>query len=80
MTDEIRMRAIAKAMTYRIIVAITLAVITWFYTGDLFDTSAISITYTVIATVVYYFHERAWLKVKWGKVFHSEEKEKSHEE
>jgi uncharacterized membrane protein len=68
---ETRRRAIVKAITYRVIVAITLAAISWFYTGNLFETSAVSITYTVIATIVYYVHERAWLKVKWGKVFHS---------
>jgi uncharacterized membrane protein len=64
-------RAIVKAITYRVIVAITLAAISWFYTGNLFETSAVSITYTIIATIVYYVHERAWIKVKWGKAFHS---------
>jgi uncharacterized membrane protein len=66
--EETRRRAIVKAITYRAIVAITLAVISWFYTGNLFDTSAISITYTIIATIFYYIHERAWIKVKWGKI------------
>src|SRR5215211_4817545 len=68
---ETRRRAIVKAITYRVIVAITLAAISWFYTGNLFETSAVSITYTIIATIVYYVHERAWIKVKWGKAFHS---------
>jgi uncharacterized membrane protein len=71
---ETRRRAIVKAITYRVIVAITLAAISWFYTGNLFETSAVSITYTIIATIVYYVHERAWLKVKWGKVFHHSKK------
>jgi uncharacterized membrane protein len=77
---ETRRRAIVKAITYRVIVAITLAVISWFYTGNLFETSAVSITYTIIATVVYYVHERAWIKVKWGKVFHSSRKESSQKQ
>src|SRR5215212_11220145 len=68
---ETRRRAIVKAITYRVIVAITLAAISWFYTGNLFETSAVSITYTIIATIVYYVHELAWIKVKWGKAFHS---------
>jgi uncharacterized membrane protein len=71
---ETRRRAIVKAITYRVIVAITLAAISWFYTGNLFETSAVSITYTIIATIVYYVHERAWIKVKWGKVFHHSKK------
>jgi uncharacterized membrane protein len=71
---ETRRRAIVKAITYRVIVAITLAAISWFYTGNLFETSAVSITYTIIATSVYYVHERAWLKVTWGKVFHHPKK------
>jgi uncharacterized membrane protein len=65
---ETKRRAMVKAITYRVIVAITLAAISWFYTGNLFDTSAISITYTIIAMIVYYIHERAWIKVKWGKI------------
>jgi uncharacterized membrane protein len=69
-SGETRRRAIVKAITYRVKVAITLAVISWYYTGNLFETSAVSITYTIIATVVYYLHERAWLKVNWGRVFH----------
>jgi uncharacterized membrane protein len=69
-SGETRSRAIVKAMTYRVIVAIALAVISWYYTGNLFETSAVSITYTIVATVIYYVHERAWIKVKWGKVFH----------
>jgi uncharacterized membrane protein len=69
-SGETRRRAIVKAMTYRIIVAVTLAIISWYYTGNLFETSAVSITYTIIATAIYYLHERAWIKVKWGKVFH----------
>ena len=38
---ETRRRAIVKAITYRVIVAITLAAISWFYTGNLFETSAL---------------------------------------
>lgn len=64
--EETHKRAIVKAATYRAIVAITLAAISWYYTGDIFETSAVSITYTILATIVYYLHERAWLKVKWG--------------
>ena len=41
---ETRRRAIVKAITYRVIVAITLAAISWFYTGNLFETSAVSMT------------------------------------
>jgi uncharacterized membrane protein len=56
-----------------------LAAISWFYTGNLFETSAVSITYTIIATIVYYVHERAWIKVKWGKVFHHTKKSSSRQ-
>ena len=76
-SGETRRRAIVKAMTYRVIVAVTLAIISWYYTGNLFETSAVSITYTIIATVIYYLHERAWIKVKWGKVFHYRRKKRS---
>jgi len=65
--EETRKRVIVKAITYRVIVTIALALISWYYSGNLFETSAISVTYTIIATVLYYVHERAWLRTIWGR-------------
>jgi len=56
---ETHKRTIARAVVWRIIATI----ITALWTGL---SSAILIY--VILTVLHYIHERAWLRVKWGKM------------
>jgi uncharacterized membrane protein len=55
---ETHKRTIARAVVWRIIATI----ITALWTGL---SSAILIN--VILTVLHYIHERAWLRVEWGK-------------
>jgi uncharacterized membrane protein len=62
---ENKKRAVAKTLSYRVIVTILLAVISWIFTGDLSQTSGITIAFAIVATGVYYVHERIWAKVKW---------------
>jgi len=66
MSDRKR-RSIAKAVTWRIAGIIILGVITYFVTGSWEKTGIISITFHSIRLVLYYFHERAWEKIKWGR-------------
>lgn len=64
---ESKKRSFVKALTYRAAAAILLAVIAWVYTGDLFETSAITILFTVFSTLVYFIHERIWTRINWGR-------------
>jgi uncharacterized membrane protein len=59
-----RKRSILKTLSYRAITTVTLAVITYSFTGDLFQTSAVSITFSMVATAIYYLHERLWTRIK----------------
>jgi len=61
-----RKRSIAKAVSYRIICIIMLALITYLITGDLLQMTSIVVIFQSIQMVIYYFHERAWERVKWG--------------
>lgn len=57
-----------KAITWRVIASLDTTVIAYFVTGgDI--TKAISIGGFEVITkmVIYYFHERVWNNVKWGK-------------
>jgi len=63
----LRQRSALKAITYRILMTVILAIISYIYTGDFFQTSAITIVFTIIAIIVYYLHERVWARIKWGK-------------
>ncbi|MDW0119965.1 MAG: DUF2061 domain-containing protein [Nitrososphaeraceae archaeon] len=57
-------RSILKALTYRAILTVILAIITYFFTGDLFQTSGITIVFSIISTITYYLHERMWNMIK----------------
>jgi uncharacterized membrane protein len=61
-------RSLVKTLTYRTIATALLAVISWLYTGDPFQTSVITILFTVFSTLAYFIHERIWANMNWGKV------------
>jgi len=65
---ETNRRSIVKSITWRLIGSLDTTVIAYFVTGGDFI-KAISIGGFEIITkmVVYFFHERAWVKIKWGK-------------
>lgn len=63
---ETHKRTITKTAIYRGFTTLFLAVLTWLYTGSFYDATIVTIAFNVVATVFYYFHERLWLKVKWG--------------
>jgi len=64
-SKESRKRSILKTISYRAILTAVLAVITYTYTGNLVQTSGITIIFSVVATLVYYAHERIWTKITW---------------
>ncbi|MBM3910101.1 MAG: DUF2061 domain-containing protein [Thaumarchaeota archaeon] len=63
---ESHKRTIVKTAIYRGFTTVFLAVLTWLYTGSLQDATFVTIVFNVVATVFYYFHERAWLRIRWG--------------
>jgi uncharacterized membrane protein len=63
---ETRARSIAKMLTYRAITTTLLAALTWIFTGSIEKTTLITVIFNLAASLVYYFHERIWLNVKWG--------------
>jgi uncharacterized membrane protein len=67
--DESRSLTVVKAITYRILVTFVLSVLSWIFTEDAAKTSAITVAYTILATVVYYFHERFWMIMKNTRTF-----------
>ena len=62
-----KLRSLIKSLTYRIIAFIVLMIITWYATGDLVQTTFISVTFHTIQLFLYYIHERLWERVNWGK-------------
>jgi uncharacterized membrane protein len=60
-----RRRSFVKTLSYRAIVSVILAIITFIYTGNLYQTSTIAIVFGILATLTYYLHERIWNKISW---------------
>ena len=64
-----RIRSFAKAVSWRLLAsAITLSVVLG-ATGDLKLSSIIGGLDFFIKIIVYYFHERYWAMVSWGRSF-----------
>lgn len=67
MMPDTRKRSIVKSITWRIICIIVSIIIAFFLTGKIDIAIAIGTTYNAITMVLYYFHERLWNTLKWGK-------------
>lgn len=64
---EKRYRSILKGITWRILATITTFAITWLITGNIEFAISVSFIEVFAKLLLYYLHERAWLKVKLGK-------------
>ncbi|RNC84204.1 MAG: DUF2061 domain-containing protein [Winogradskyella sp.] len=60
-------RSIAKTVSWRVIGTIDTIVISWLITGTLTLAFSIGLIELVSKMLLYYFHERTWNKIKWGK-------------
>jgi len=65
---ETRKRSIVKSITFRIIATLLTFLVVWLFTRDIVVSSGVSIVENLLKMVAYYFHERAWVNVKWGLV------------
>lgn len=65
--SEKNYRSITKAITWRAVGSLDTFLLSWIITGQ--PVVAVTITAVEFYTkvVLYWLHERAWLKVKWGK-------------
>lgn len=65
--SEKPIRSIVKSFSWRIVGTIDTVLISWIITGKL--TTAFSIGAVELGTkmILYFFHERIWNKIKWGK-------------
>jgi len=62
-----KQRSALKAITWRIIGTADTFVISWAITKEPVTAGAIASFEVFTKTILYYFHERGWNKVKWGR-------------
>jgi uncharacterized membrane protein len=67
MKKESRLRSIAKSIIWRLLGVLVLAIVTYAFTRSLIQTGLITFIHHFAFIFIYYFHERAWLKVNWSE-------------
>ena len=65
--NESNKRSIAKAVSWRITGTLDTFLISWLITGEVLLASGIAATEVVTKIFLYWFHERIWNRVRWGK-------------
>jgi uncharacterized membrane protein len=64
---ETRKRSIAKSIVWRVICIIVSILTSYALTARWDIAVAIGSVYNIITMILYYFHERIWNSIKWGK-------------
>ncbi len=60
-------RSIAKAISWRVTGSIDTFILSWLITGNLKFAGSIASIEVITKVVLYYFHERAWAIIPFGK-------------
>ena len=64
---ESKVRSAVKTISWRLTGTLCTFLISWAILGDIATSSAIALIQLTFNTIVFYFHERLWNLVKWGK-------------
>jgi len=67
LSSEKPLRSIAKALSWRIVGTLDTLVVSYFVTGKIVLAASIATVDFLTKLVLYFFHERIWNKIKWGK-------------
>jgi len=65
--SENPLRSFVKSVSWRVIGTIDTVLISWLITGELALAFSIGSIELITKMVLYFFHERIWNKIKWGK-------------
>jgi len=66
-SSEKASRSLVKAISWRIVGTIDTILISWLITGKITLALSIGLIEVVTKMVLYFFHERIWNLIKWGK-------------
>lgn len=64
---ETKKRSFVKSIIWRIICIAVSIITAFFLTGKIDVSVAIGTLYNAITMILYYFHERFWNMIEWGK-------------
>ena len=66
-TSEKPLRSIAKAISWRVIGTLDTLIVSYLLTGEVAVAASIASIDFVTKMFLYFFHERLWNKINWGK-------------
>jgi len=61
-------RSFTKSLSYRIFGTLSSWAVVYVITGKSSLATLIAFWETVVKVVIYYYHERAWNKIRWGRI------------
>jgi uncharacterized membrane protein len=61
-------RSVVKAISWRTVGTLDTIIVSYFITGNLIMAASIGSIEVITKMVLYYFHERAWNKLSFGRV------------
>lgn len=65
---ETRWRSLAKALSWRFIATFITSAIVWIMTGEGKFAATVGLIDTSVKLLVYFFHERIWIKIPFGQI------------
>lgn len=60
-------RSVAKALSWRVVGTLDTLVVSYFLTGEISLAASIASVDFITKLILYFFHERIWNAIKWGK-------------
>ncbi len=66
--NESHARSIVKAVSYRLVIIISIFITTLLTTGKLASAVQVTGITAITGTIIYYVHERIWSRIKWGRI------------
>jgi len=72
-----RRRSLIKSVTWRVLASFDTFIIAWFVTGKYTWAGTIAMFEILTKTFLYYFHERGWNYILWGKRMNKSKKLKN---
>jgi uncharacterized membrane protein len=66
-TSEKPLRSVAKAFSWRFIGTLDTLIVSYFITGAIGLATSIATVDFLTKLLLYFFHERIWNHIKWGK-------------
>ena len=67
---DTRKRSWVKSIVWRILGIIILGLISFLVTGSWKQMTVITVLFHGIRVILYYLHERIWLRISWGTIKH----------